>query len=107
MRLKFNADIVALSACSTGLGKLVNGEGVLGLTRAFFYAGARNVAVSLWNVNDSSTATLMESFYLNLRRGLPESEALREAKLSLLRSSQPTWRHPYFWAAFVLEGQGH
>ncbi len=107
MRLKLNADIVTLSACSTGLGKFVNGEGILGLTRAFFYAGARNVAVSLWNVNDSATATLMKSFYLNLRRGLPKREALREAKLSLLRSSQPTWRHPYFWAAFVLEGQGH
>ena len=107
MRLKLNADIVTLSACSTGLGKFVNGEGVLGLTRAFFYAGARNVAVSLWNVNDSATATLMESFYLNLRRGLPKKEALRAAKLNLLRSSQPSWRHPYFWAAFVLEGQGH
>lgn len=107
MRLKMNADIVTLSACSTGLGKIVNGEGVLGLTRAFFYAGAKNVAVSLWNVNDSATATLMESFYRNLHRGLPKREALRQAKLSLLRSSQPSWQHPYFWAAFVLEGQGN
>ena len=107
MRLKLNADTVTLSACSTGLGKLVTGEGVLGLTRAFFYAGARNVAVSLWNVNDSATATLMESFYLNLRRGLPKSEALRQAKLSILHNSQLSWRHPYFWAGFVLEGQGH
>jgi CHAT domain-containing protein len=105
MRLKLNADIVTLSACSTGLGKLVNGEGILGLTRAFFYAGARNVVVSLWNVNDSATAMLMRSFYLNLRRGLSKNEALRQAKLSLLRSSQPSWHHPYFWAAFVLEGQ--
>jgi CHAT domain-containing protein/tetratricopeptide (TPR) repeat protein len=107
MRLKLNADIVTLSACSTGLGKLVNGEGVLGLTRAFFYAGARNVVVSLWNVNDSATATLMQSFYLNLRRGLSKNEALRQAKLSLLRSSQRSWHHPYFWAAFVMQGQGH
>jgi CHAT domain-containing protein len=106
MRLKLKADIVTLSACSTGLGKLMNGEGVLGLTRAFFYAGARNVAVSLWNVNDSATATLMESFYQSLRRGLPKSEALRQAKLHLLRGSQPLWRHPYFWAPFVVEGQG-
>ena len=106
MRLKLNADIVTLSACSTGLGKFVNGEGVLGLTRAFFYAGARNVAMSLWNVNDSATAALMKSFYLNLRRGLPKSEALRQAKLSLLHGSQISWRHPYFWAAFVLDGQG-
>lgn len=107
IRLKLNADIVTLSACSTGLGKFVNGEGILGLTRAFFYAGAKNVAVSLWNVNDSATAMLMESFYVNLRRGLPKREALRQAKLSLLRSSQPSWRHPYFWAPFVLEGQGY
>lgn len=107
MRLKLNADIVALSACSTGLGKIVNGEGVLGLTRAFFYAGAKNVTVSLWNVNDSATAALMESFYRNLHRGLSKKEALRQAKLSLLQSSQPLWQHPYFWAAFVLEGQGN
>lgn len=107
MRLKMNADLVTLSACSTGLGKLVNGEGVLGLTRAFFYAGARNVAVLLWNVNDFATATLMVSFYRHLTRGVPESEALRQAKLSLLHSSQPLWHHPYFWAAFVIEGEGH
>ena len=107
MRLKMNADLVTLSACSTGLGKLVNGEGVLGLTRAFFYAGARNVAVLLWNVNDFATATLMVSFYRHLSRGVRESEALRQAKLSLLHSSQPLWHHPYFWAAFVIEGEGH
>lgn len=106
MRLKMNADLVTLSACSTGLGKFVNGEGVLGLTRAFFYAGARNVAVSLWNVNDSATATLMGNFYRNLNRGLPKGEAMRRAKLAMLRGSQASWRHPYFWAAFVMEGEG-
>jgi CHAT domain-containing protein len=106
MRLKLNADLVTLSACSTGLGRFVNGEGILGLTRAFFYAGARNVAVSLWNVNDAATATLMEVFYRNLKRGLPKGEAMRQAKLSLLASSQITWHHPYFWAAFVIEGKG-
>jgi CHAT domain-containing protein len=106
MRLKLNADLVTLSACSTGLGRFVNGEGILGLTRAFFYAGARNVAVSLWNVNDSATATLMEAFYRNLKLGLPTGEAMRQAKLSLLASSQITWHHPYFWAAFVIEGKG-
>ncbi len=106
MRLKMNADLVTLSACSTGLGKLMNGEGILGLTRAFFYAGARNVTVSLWNVNDSATATLMGSFYRNLNRGLPKSEALRQAKLELIHTSHSTWNHPYFWAAFVLQGDG-
>lgn len=106
MHLKMNADLVTLSACSTGLGKFVNGEGVLGLTRAFFYAGARNVAVSLWNVNDSATATLMGNFYRNLNRGTPKGEAMRRAKLAMLRGSQRSWQHPYFWAAFVVEGEG-
>ena len=85
--------MVTISACSTGLGKLVSGEGILGLTRAMFYAGARNVVVSLWNVNDSATATLMEAFYRQLIRGLPKSEALRQAKLALIRGTrQPLWR---------------
>jgi CHAT domain-containing protein len=107
MRLKLNADLVTLSACSTGLGKLMNGEGILGLTRAFFYSGARNVAVSLWDVNDSATSALMKAFYENLNRGLPKREALRQAKLGLLHSRNPTWRHPYFWAPFVLVGEGN
>jgi CHAT domain-containing protein/Tfp pilus assembly protein PilF len=106
MRLKMNAELVTLSACSTGLGKLINGEGILGLTRAFFYAGVRNVAVSLWNVNDSATAALMEPFYRNLNRGIPKGEAMRQAKLSLLHGANPLWQHPYFWAAFVIEGAG-
>jgi CHAT domain-containing protein len=106
LRLKLNADLVTLSACSTGLGKLVNGEGFLGLTRAFFYAGARNVTVSLWNVNDSATSTLMKSYYQNLNRGLTKNAALRQAKLTLLRGSNASWRHPYFWAPFILVGPG-
>lgn len=107
MRLKLNAGLVTLSACSTGLGKLVSGEGILGLTRAFFYSGARNVTVSLWNVNDSATSALMTAFYQNLNRGLPKREALRQAKLSLLHSRNAMWRHPHFWAAFVLVGEGN
>src|SRR6266852_3860505 len=106
MRLKLKADLVTLSACSTGLGKLVNGEGILGLTRAFFYAGARNVAVSLWNVNDYAAATLMKAFYGNLNRGLSKSAALRQAKLTLLHGKEAAWHHPYYWAAFVLVGEG-
>ena len=106
MRLKMNADMVTLSACGTGLGKLVSGEGILGLTRAFFYSGARNVTVSLWNVNDSATAALMKSFYQNMNRGLPKSAALRQAKLIMLRGKNVTWSQPYFWAAFILVGEG-
>ena len=105
MRLKLNADLVTLSACRTGLGKVVNGEGVLGLTRAFLYAGTRSVLASLWNVNDTATAQLMTAFYRNLKRGLSKDEALRQAKLELLHGKQPSWRHPYFWASFVLIGE--
>lgn len=106
MRLRMHADLVTLSACSTGLGEMVNGEGILGLTRAFFYAGARNVAVSLWNVNDSATSALMRAFYTRLNRGATKPEALRDAKLQLLRGSNPAWRSPYFWGAFVIVGEG-
>lgn len=105
MRLKLQADLVTLSACRTGLGKLLNGEGIIGLTRAFFYAGADSVAVSLWNVNDIATAALMKSFYQSLQQGKAKDEALREAKLELLKGPQRAWRHPYYWAAFVLVGE--
>lgn len=104
MRLKLNANLVTLSACRTGLGKLLHGEGMIGLTRAFFYAGAESVAVSLWNVNDIATAALMRSFYKNLQQGKAKDEALRAAKLELLKGQQRAWRHPYYWAAFVLVG---
>ena len=104
MRLQLNADLVTLSACRTGLGKLLNGEGMIGLTRAFFYAGAESVVVSLWNVNDIATASLMKSFYRNLQQGKAKDEALRAAKLELLKGQQRAWRHPYYWAAVVLLG---
>ncbi len=105
MRLRLNADLVTLSACQTGLGQLLAGEGVMGLTRAFLYAGAQSVVVSLWNVNDSATAELMKTFYRELSRGTPREEALRRAKLSLIRGSQAAWRHPYYWAPFIFVGQ--
>lgn len=102
--LRLNADLVTLSACQTGLGRIVAGEGVLGLTRAFFLAGAQSLVVSLWNVNDTATAQLMKEFYANLQKGKPRAEALRSAKLSLLRGTQPAWRHPYYWAPFIFIG---
>jgi CHAT domain-containing protein len=104
LRLKLNAELVTLSACRTGLGKLLHGEGIIGLTRAFFYAGADSVVVSLWNVNDMATASLMKAFYQNLQRGKAKAEALREAKRELLKGQQRAWRHPYYWAAFILVG---
>jgi CHAT domain-containing protein len=105
VRLKLNADLVTLSACSTGLGKLINGEGIIGLTRSFFYAGASSVVISLWNVNDLATAELMKAFYQNLNRGAAKDEALRQAKLALMKSPNRAWKHPYFWASFVLMGE--
>ncbi len=102
--LNLAADLVVLSACQTGLGKDVNGEGLLGLTRGFMYAGALCVMTSLWKINDSATADIMERFYREfLNRGKPPSAALREAQLQMLRQQQ--FQAPYYWAAFVTQGE--
>jgi CHAT domain-containing protein/Tfp pilus assembly protein PilF len=101
--LKLNADLVVLSACQTGMGKLVRGEGIVGLTRAFMYAGSPAVIVSLWSVSDASTATLMGEFYRNLvKEKLSKTDALRKAQLFMLRDAK--FAHPFFWAPFVLFG---
>jgi len=100
--LRLQADVVTLSACNTGLGQLVSGEGMLGLVRAFLYAGASSVNVSLWNVNDAATAALMKEFYRNLIRSVPPDQALRIAKIALLHNQNALWRHPHYWAPFVL-----
>ena len=102
--LDLDADLVVLSACQTGLGKLVKGEGMVGLTRSFLYAGSSRIAVSLWEVNDMAIAELMESFYHGMRGGAPPAAALRAAKLAMLASARPAYRHPYFWAPFVITG---
>ncbi|HKQ73924.1 MAG TPA: CHAT domain-containing protein [Blastocatellia bacterium] len=102
--LKLNADLVVLSACETGLGKDIKGEGVIGLTRGFMYAGAPSVVTSLWNVDDLVTAELMKLFYRGmLKDGLRPAAALRAAQDELSR--QKRWASPYFWAAFVLQGE--
>ena len=101
---RLSADLVVLSACQTGLGKEVRGEGVMGLTRAFLYAGAPRVIVSLWNVNDRATAALMSSLYRRmLREGKRPSAALRDAQLEMRKQKQ--WASPYYWAAFVQHGE--
>jgi CHAT domain-containing protein len=102
--LDLDADLVVLSACQTGLGKLVKGEGMVGLTRSFLYAGSSRIAVSLWEVSDMATAELMESFYRGMRGGAAPAAALRDAKLNMLKSARPAYRHPYFWAPFVITG---
>ena len=101
--LKLNADLVVLSACRTGLGKEVRGEGVIGLTRAFLYAGASSLTVSLWQVADQSTSDLMIHFYEQMNAGHGKAEALRRAKLKMIEEKRYT--HPFYWAPFVLIGE--
>jgi len=104
--LKLSADLVVLSACQSALGKEVRGEGMLGLTRGFMYAGAPRVVASLWRVDDRATAELMKAFYEGMLgpAELTPAAALRAAQNHL--RGQPRWRDPYFWAGFVLHGEG-
>jgi CHAT domain-containing protein len=104
LRLRLAADLVTLSACETALGDLVTGEGMVGLARAFFYAGSDSVVASLWNVSDEASAELMERFYAGLAAGLPKAESLRRARLAV--RSDPRFAHPYYWAPFGLLGRG-
>ena len=114
-KVRLDADLVVLSACETALGGEMSGEGLIGLTRAFQYAGARSVIASLWSIADESTAALMLRFYGYLKEGLPTDEALRRAQVDLIRERITVDRssggpekidasHPFFWAAFVLHG---
>jgi len=128
--LRLDADLVTLSGCSTALGEEVSGEGLIGLTRAFEYAGARSVLASLWQVEDQSTAALMQRFHTHLHAGLSRDEALRRAqceliegpvevqelerglfaRLGALLGAQPSAvdaTHPFYWASFKLEGAWH
>ncbi|MBL0743952.1 CHAT domain-containing protein [Chryseolinea lacunae] len=102
--LQLNANLVTLSACQTGLGKISQGEGVIGLSRALVYAGAKNIIVSFWSVADESTAELMKDFYGTMLEnpGSTYSQNLRQAKLDLLKSER--FKSPYYWAPFVLIG---
>ncbi len=103
-RMRLPADLVVLSACGTGLGTTFSGEGVFNLSRAFFYAGARRVVVTHWNVDDRATSVLMKIFYEELLdKGLAPSEALRVAQRKLRRL--PDWQDPYYWGGFVLQGE--
>lgn len=123
--LDITSDMVVLSACNTGLGKVVDGEGMLGLQRSFFYAGTSTVVVSLWNVYDRSTATFMNEYYKALLSGESEEDwidaslrwigwdeslpfgqkatAMRQAKLKML--NHPLFHHPVYWAPFIVVGR--
>lgn len=102
--LKLPAELVVLSGCRTGLGKEVRGEGMIGMTHGFLYAGAARVMVSLWNINDRATAELMQYFYRELLvKGQRPAAALRAAQIALWKEKK--WQEPYYWAAFMLQGE--
>jgi CHAT domain-containing protein/Tfp pilus assembly protein PilF len=114
-RVRLDADLVVLSACDTGLGKELGGEGLIGLTRAFQYAGARTVMASLWSIQDQATSELMIRFYKHLRAGLPKDEALRQAQMELIRGPIEVVNEkgektlfdasaPYYWAGIQVYG---
>jgi CHAT domain-containing protein len=104
--LKLDAGLVVLSACQTALGTEIKGEGLVGLTRGFMYAGAARVVASLWKVEDEATAELMKRFYESLlERGRRPAAALREAQMSMWQAQKEKWRDPFYWAGFVLQGE--
>jgi CHAT domain-containing protein/tetratricopeptide (TPR) repeat protein len=113
LELPLQCELVALSACESGRGRLYAAEGLVGLTRSFLYAGAQRALVSLWSVNDTSTAILMDRFYANLASGLDACAALRDAKRALRErvagapdGDRVSYAHPFFWAPFILIGTG-
>lgn len=103
--LRLPAEMIVLSGCRTGLGKEIKGEGLIGLTRGFMYAGARRVAVSLWDVNDEATSELMSQFYREMlgAKKLSPAAALRQAQVSMIRNKE--WNNPFYWATFTLQGE--
>lgn len=100
--LKLNSDLVTLSACQTGLGQFIKGEGIEGLSRAFFYAGASSALISLWTVHDQATSQFMERYYFHLRSSNSIMNALQKTKLEMINSD--ILSHPYYWAGFIITG---
>lgn len=102
--LNLPAELVVLSASETGLGKDIRGEGLVGITRGFMYAGAARVVVSLWRINSEVKKELMITFYKSmLKDNLTPNAALRAAQISIWKQKQ--WQSPYYWAAFQLQGE--
>ncbi|MCB0620683.1 MAG: CHAT domain-containing protein, partial [Saprospiraceae bacterium] len=102
--LNLNADLIVLSACETGLGKVVEGEGVMNLARGFAYAGCPSIVMSLWAVSDQASSTLMLEYYRRLLEGESKTAALQQAQLSYLQNQIPSKMHPSYWAPFVQVG---
>jgi CHAT domain-containing protein len=103
--LKLKSDMVVLSGCNTGSGKLQKGEGVMSLARAFLYAGCPSIIMTLWNVEDVSSSIIMIEFYRNIKNGFSKDEALRRAKISYISQADPLKAHPYFWLGYVSIGK--
>jgi CHAT domain-containing protein len=98
---RFNADLVTLSSCGSGLGNYSSNEGVLGFFQYFLLSGARSVAISLWQVEDKSTAELFSSFYNYLFEGYSKTESLRLAKIDIMKK----YKSPFYWAPFIIVGE--
>jgi CHAT domain-containing protein len=102
--LKLKAAMVVLSGCNTGSGRLQKGEGVMSLARAFLYAGCPSIIMTLWNVEDVSSASVMIDFYQNIKNGYSKDEALKKAKISYIEQADPMKAHPYYWLGYVSVG---
>lgn len=102
--MQLNAELAVLSACNTGSGKLIKGEGIMSLGRAFTYAGCKSLVLTLWELNDAVAPNIMKTFYNNLYEGMDKADALRSAKLTHLKSGDNITKDPYFWGSLVLVG---
>lgn len=102
--LDLNAEMVVLSSCSSGYGKMQKGEGMMSMSRGFIYAGCPSIVMTLWQISDRSSAELMSKFYKHLKKGKSKKESLRNAKIEYIKSSDNLKANPYFWSAFLLVG---
>jgi CHAT domain-containing protein len=103
--LKLKSDMVVLSGCNTGSGKLQKGEGVMSLARGFFYAGCPSIIMTLWNVEDIASSAVMVEFYRNIKNGFSKDESLRKAKISYITGADPLKAHPHYWLGYVSIGK--
>jgi len=103
--LDLNASLTVLSACNSGTGELIAGEGVLSLSRTFILAGSSSVVMTLWSVDDQTSMQLIDRFYRDLALDMSVAEALRSAKLNFLSNASKLNAHPYFWSGFIQLGR--
>jgi CHAT domain-containing protein len=102
--MKLNAEMVVLSSCSSGYGRMQKGEGMMSMARGFIYAGCPSIVMTLWQVSDQSSSELMGSFYKYLKKGKNKKSALRQAKMDYIQSADKLKSNPYFWSAFMMVG---